>query len=145
MELVPIYEHIEENPALAVDPILTESLVMSIDFYKRVGYSPPWICYYAKQNEEIVGCAGIKGKPVNDTIEIAYGTFEKFRNQGIATRICKILVDLSIHTDPTIRITARTLPENNFSKKILSKNGFINIGSAIDPEDGEVWEWEYQK
>jgi [ribosomal protein S5]-alanine N-acetyltransferase len=145
MELVPVYEHIEENPELAADPLLTESLMMSIDFYKRVGFVPPWICYYVKKNEDLVGCAGIKGKPVNGTIEIAYGTFEKCRNQGIATAICKILVDLTIHTDPTIRITARTLPENNFSTKILTKNGFINIGTVIDPEDGELWEWEFQK
>jgi [ribosomal protein S5]-alanine N-acetyltransferase len=145
MELVPVYEHIEENPELAADPILTESLMMSIDFYKRVGFSPPWICYYAKKNKALVGCAGIKGKPVNGTIEIAYGTFDQFRNQGIGTEICKTLVDLSLSTDLSIRITARTLPENNFSTRILKKNDFLYIGTVNDPEDGEVWEWEYQK
>jgi ribosomal-protein-alanine N-acetyltransferase len=145
MELVPVYEHIEENADLADDPLLTESLMMSIDFYKRVGFSPPWICYYARQNGELVGCAGIKGKPVNGTIEIAYGTFDKFRNQGVGTEICKILVDLSMNTDLSIRITARTLPEHNFSTRILKKNDFLYIGTVNDPEDGEVWEWEYQK
>jgi [ribosomal protein S5]-alanine N-acetyltransferase len=145
MELVPVYEHIEENPELVSNPLLTESLLMSIDFYKRVGFTPPWICYYAKQNDELVGCAGIKGKPVNGTIEIAYGTFEKFRNQGIGTKICKTLVELSMNTDLSIRITARTLPENNFSTGILKKNDFLYIGTVNDPEDGEVWEWEYQK
>lgn len=143
--MVPIYEFIEENQELRSDPLLKESLTMSIDFYKKVGFLPPWICYYASKDDRLVGCAGIKGKPVNGAIEIAYGTFEKFRNQGIATEICKILVDLSMHTDPAIRITARTLPENNFSTKVLVRNGFINIGPVLDPEDGEVWEWEFQK
>src|ERR1700686_2639572 len=128
MELVPVNEHLEENSEFAANPLLKESLNMSIDFYKRVGFSPPWICYYVKQDDELVGCAGIKGKPVNGTIEIAYGTFEQYRNQGIGTGICKILVDLSLNTDPSIRITARTLAENNFSTKILKKNRFNFLG-----------------
>jgi [ribosomal protein S5]-alanine N-acetyltransferase len=70
MELIPIYEHMEENPELVSNFLLTESLKMSVDFYKRVGFSPPWICFYAKQDDEFVGCAGIKGKPVNGKIEI---------------------------------------------------------------------------
>jgi ribosomal-protein-alanine N-acetyltransferase len=145
MELVPVYEHIEENPEFAGNPQLQESLQMSIDFYKRIGFSPPWICYYVKQGGELVGCAGIKGKPVNGTIEIAYGTFEQFRNQGVGSGICKILVDLSLKTDASIRITARTLAENNYSTKILKKNRFKFLGDIYDPEDGNLWEWEYQK
>lgn len=117
---------------------------MSIDFYKRVGFNPPWICYYATENNELVGCAAFKGKPVNGTVEIAYGTFEKCSNQGVGTRICNTLVNLSLKTDPTIRITARTLPENNYSTRILLKNKFQFLGNVIDPEDGDVWEWEYK-
>lgn len=144
MELVPVYEHFEENSEFAGNPLLQETLQMTIDFYKRVGFSPPWICYYAKQNDELVGCAGIKGKPVNGQIEIAYGTFEKYRNQGVGTKICRILVELSIRTDPEVRITARTLPENNYSTRILQKNKFQFLGNVIDPDDGDVWEWEYK-
>jgi hypothetical protein len=40
-------------------------------------------------------------------------------------------------------ITARTLPEENHSTKILRKNSFTFVGSVMDPEDGEVWEWMY--
>jgi [ribosomal protein S5]-alanine N-acetyltransferase len=145
MVLVPVYEHIEENPEFNSNPICLESLNMSIDFYKKVGFTPPWICYYVKENEDLVGCAAFKGKPVDGSVEIAYGTFEKFRNQGVGTGICKILVDLSLQTDPSIRITARTLAENNFSTKILQKNRFKFLGDVYDPEDGNLWEWEYQK
>jgi [ribosomal protein S5]-alanine N-acetyltransferase len=145
MELVPVNEHLEENPEFVNNPLLQESLHMSIEFYKKVGFTPPWICYYVKQERELVGCAGIKGKPVNGTIEIAYGTFEQFRNQGIGTAICRLLVDLSLKTDSPIRITARTLAENNFSTKILKKNNFIFLGDVYDPEDGNLWEWEYIK
>ena len=145
MQLIPVKEHLEENEEFANIPLCRESLLMSVDFYKRVGYAPPWICYYAILNEQLVGCAGYKGKPIDGKVEIAYGTFEAFRNQGIGSRICEVLVDLAIETNPAIIVTARTLPENNFSVKILQKNGFQFSGPVHDPEDGPVWEWLYVK
>ena len=117
---------------------------MTIDFYKKVGFVPPWIGYYVKQDGYLVGCAAFKGQPVNGTVEIAYGTFEQHRKQGIGTAICKHLVDLSLNTDPSVKITARTLPEENFSTRILKKNNFIFSGIVHDPEDGEVWEWVFK-
>ena len=144
MELIPVLEHAFENTVFTSNPLCQDTIYMSIDFYKRVGFTPPWICYYVKENEELIGCAAFKGKPVNGQIEIAYGTFEKFRNQGIGTKICKTLVNLSLGTDPTVRITARTLPENNYSTRILQKNKFFFVGNVVDFEDGDVWEWEYK-
>ena len=116
---------------------------MSVDFYKRVGFTPPWIGYYVKLNNELVAAGGFKGKPVNGVVEIAYGTFPNFRQQGIGTAVCKKLVELSLQTDPLVRITARPLPEKNYSTSILEKNNFICLGVVQDPEDGAVWEWEY--
>lgn len=134
----------EANEAFAKNPLCNESLGMCIEFYRRVGFSPPWICYYAKENGELVGSAAFKGRPINNTVEIAYGTFEKFQRKGIGTKICKQLVELSLASDPSVRITARTLPKNNYSTKILEKNNFVLVGAVNDPEDGEVWEWEYK-
>jgi [ribosomal protein S5]-alanine N-acetyltransferase len=116
---------------------------MIIDFYKKVGFTPPWICYYAQLDEKLVGSAGFKGQPINGVIEIVYGTFENYRKQGMGTSICKSLVDPAIKTDPSLRITARTLPERNFSTRILQKNKFEFTGIVHDPEDGEVWEWTF--
>jgi len=145
MTLLPIKQTIEENEAFAKNPLCKESLVMCIDFYKRVGFNPPWICYYVEENGELTGSAAFKGKPINNTVEISYGTMEKLRQQGVGTRICKQLVELSLATDASVRITARTLPEKNYSTRILEKNNFVLLGFVTDPEDGEVWEWEYKK
>jgi ribosomal-protein-alanine N-acetyltransferase len=144
MQLLPIQEGADENKEFISDPLCQESLSMTIEFYKKVGFLPPWIGYYVKQDGDLVGCAAFKGQPVNGTVEIAYGTFEKYRKQGIGTSICKQLVDLSLKTDPTVKITARTLPEENFSTRILKKNNFIFSGIVDDPEDGEVWEWVFK-
>jgi RimJ/RimL family protein N-acetyltransferase len=104
---------------------------------------PPWISYYAQEDGNLLGSAAFKGQPINGTVEIAYGTFEKYRNQGIGTEIRRLLVDLSLKTDPSIRITARTLPCKNFSTRILEKNFFEFNGTVDDPADGKVWEWVF--
>jgi len=143
MQLVPINERIEDNKEFTDNPLCQETIHMTVDFFKRVGYQKPWISYYVMENGGLVGCGAFKGAPKNGVVEIAYGTFEPFRQQGVGTGICKLLVDLSLKTDPSVTVTARTLPENNFSTRILQKNGFIFSGIVNDPEDGDVWEWVF--
>lgn len=104
----------------------------------------PWIGYLVKRNDNIIGTAGFKGPPQNGIVEIAYGTFEKYRNQGFGTAICNLLVSLSLKTSPAIEITARTFSKDNFSASILLKNNFKCVGTVNDRDDGEVWEWLFK-
>ena len=67
---------------------------MTMDFYKSVGFSPPYISYYAMKDNQLVGCAAFKGRPADGKVEIAYGTFEKYQHTGIGAEICKQLVNL---------------------------------------------------
>lgn len=145
MELVPVKQYLHENDVFTGNPDCLETLDMTIDFFNRIGYNPPWIGYLASLNGELVGAGAFKGKPVNNKVEIAYGTFPRFQNQGIGTQIANALVQLSLQTDPSVIITARTLPEENYSARILRKSNFILTGTITDPDDGEVWEWVYQK
>ena len=141
LELIPIKQTIEENQEFINIEDGQEGLYMTIEYYKTIGFNPPWVGYYAKINDILVGSAGYKGQPVNNKIEIAYGTFPNFRKQGIGTEICKQLVVLALKTDPSIIIMARTIPENNYSTKILEKNNFKLLGTVWDKDDGNVWEW----
>jgi len=143
IELLPIQALLEENAEFINHPGCQESLEMTIGFYKIVGFNPPWICYYAKMDNQLVGAAGFKGPPVNNSIEIAYGTFPGFMNKGIGAAICRKLVLVAQQTDPGLMITARTLPEHNYSTKILQKNNFTFTGTVWDKDDGDVWEWVY--
>lgn len=142
MELLPIDQTLEENNDFAMNPDCQDSLQMCIDFYKRVGFNPPWIGYF-KMDNQIVGSAAFKGRPVDGQVEIAYGTIERFRHQGIGKVICKLLVELSLSTYHSVIITARTFDKRNFSTQILETNKFKLVGTVNDPEDGEVWEWRY--
>jgi RimJ/RimL family protein N-acetyltransferase len=144
MELLPIKEHLHENKEFIDNPDCQDSLYMCIDFYKKVGFNPPWICYYVQLEGALVAAAAFKGKPVNGKVEIAYGTFPPYQQQGIGARIAHALVQLSLKTDQSVTITARTLAEENYSTRILRKNNFQLLGTVTDEEDGEVWEWVYE-
>ncbi|HEY4197232.1 MAG TPA: GNAT family protein [Mucilaginibacter sp.] len=144
MELLPVKEHLDQNTKFAANPDCQESLQMCIDFYKRVGFNPPWVCYYVQLDGQLVAAAAFKGKPVNNKVEIAYGTFPQYQNRGIGSKIAGTLVKLALKTDPTVRVTAQTLMEENYSARILRKNNFVIIGTAIDEDEGEVLEWEYK-
>lgn len=142
MILLPIDIDEAQNTRFRQNPECVEVLNVYPDYYKKVGYNPPWIGYFATLNgEEMVGCGGYKGKPKNGKVEIAYGTFKQYEGQGIGTQICRQLVLLSLQTDPSVSITARTFLENNASTQILKRNGFECQGIVCDEEDGDVWEW----
>jgi ribosomal-protein-alanine N-acetyltransferase len=145
MKLLPINRHLHENQQFANHPDCSKTLQMCVDFYKRVGFNPPWICYYVELGDQLVAAAAFKGQPVYNKVEIAYGTFDQFQNQGIGSKVAAMLIKLALQTAPSVRVTAQSLKEENYSVKILRKNNFILIGTAMDEDEGEVWEWEYQK
>ena len=143
VELRPIQPTLEENTEFLSRIENQELLDMTIKFYARIGYSVPWIGYFAVMEGAIVGSAGFKGRPMLGRVEIAYGTFPSFQSRGIGTQICKLLVEIALITDPSVVVTARTLRKESHSTRILRKNRFVKKGTVIDPEDGKVWEWEY--
>lgn len=145
IELLPIKESLQDNVEFLQHPDCLESLEMSVLFYARVGYSVPWIGYYASMDGKLVGSCGFKGRPIDGKVEIAYGTFPPFQSKSIGTEICRRLVSLARETDPSVRVMARTLMEENHSARILRKNGFKWLGIVNDPDDGDVWEWEYER
>ena len=145
MYLVPIHQHPEQNLEFLNHPLCKDNVSMTTDFYRIVGFHPPWIGYYAKQDEIIVGAAGFKGPPKEGTVEIAYGTFEEFRQKGVGTEMCRLLIELALRADSEVNITARTFDRNNFSTRILERNSFVYRSQVEDPEDGLVSEWIYQR
>ncbi len=145
MELLPVSKTLADNERFINEPACHPGLDMTIDFFDRIGYNPPWIGYFVLEQGRLVGAAAFKGRIGTGPVEVAYATFDAYQNQGIGREICRQLVLLALATDPTVRITARTLPEENYSTRILRKNGFVCLGTIWDDEDGEVWEWEYEE
>jgi RimJ/RimL family protein N-acetyltransferase len=111
------------------------------DYYKIIGFNPPWIGYFIIRDHTIVGTCGFTGKPQEGKVEIAYWTFSAFEGQGIASFACKELVSISQKNDANITVTANTAPEENASTKILKNNGFQFTGMVQDHEIGDAWLW----
>ncbi|WP_194775685.1 GNAT family N-acetyltransferase [Pararhodonellum marinum] len=145
MNLLPIEIDESLNKRFWNEPECIEVLKAFEKFYQKVGFEKPWIGYFVTdQDNNILGCCGYKGRPKNGMIELSYGTFKKYEGKGIGIQICRLMVELSLKTDPAIRITARTMPDNLGSIGILKRNGFEFLGTVENEEDGEVLEWEFK-
>jgi RimJ/RimL family protein N-acetyltransferase len=145
MILHPIKQTFEENQIFVNQTDFALIVQSTVDFYGRIGYHIPWIGYIVEKNGQFVGTAAYKGINKDKTVEIAYYVLEQFQNKGIGSEICGALVDVALKADPNVRVTARTLPEENFSTRILKRNNFELLGTICDDEDGDVWEWEFRK
>ena len=110
-------------------------------FYEQVGFVLPWVGYFVMEGEEPVGTCSFVGAPKAGRVEIAYYTFPRFEERGIASFACAELLRIARETDPSVMVTAKTAPAFNASTRILQKHGFVHAGSVQDHEIGEAWEW----
>ena len=142
INLIPITTDKELMNKYLINHFFVEIYNVYEKLYPRTGYHLPWVGYFALFENEVVGVGGYKGSPKNNKIEIAYGVTPEKEGHGFATEICKELINVALTEDQNLRVTARTLMQENASTTILRKNGFTLNGIVEDPEDGEVWEWE---
>lgn len=139
IEFIPI--DLQFNYENIADDFIKQLIKDTSEYYKKTGFVTPWISYLVKDNNNYVGICGFKGKPLNNSIEIAYCTHPDYENRGYATKMCKKLIVIAHNKNKEIKIIAKTLPETNASTAVLKKNGFINNGIIFDPDDGNVYEW----
>lgn len=123
--------------------VADQTLAMTVEFYGRAGFAPPWVGHIVVEGDVPIGACGFKGAPKDRRVEIAYFTFPGGENRGIATRVAALMIEIAKTADPSV-VTARTLIEPNASQRVLTKAGFRNAGVVIDPEDGEALEWVYE-
>lgn len=130
------------EPISDLPDIASEIGAAQVNLYASEGYQPPWTGYFAVSDGRCVGCCSYKSPPRQGRVEIAYFTFPPFEGQRIATTMAEQLVKMAADEDPTLLVTAQTLPEENPSTAILTRLGFELIGPVEHPEDGTVWQWE---
>ncbi len=95
---------------------------------------------------QVVGSASFKGPPdAAGMVEVAYAIVPGWQGKGYATEATRELVAFARNDSRVRLIRAHTMPENNASTRVLTKNGFAKSGEVIDPEDGRVWRWERTK
>jgi len=144
LQLIPITTNQEEMQDYLQHDFTKSVFETWLKLYPVWGYHPPWVGFFALRGTDTVGVGGFKGTPKNNTVELSYGTIPGYEGQGVATKTCQLLVKAAIEHTPNVRITARTLPKESASTRILGKNNFKKQGLVDDPEDGPVWEWLWQ-
>lgn len=144
MEFVPIKVDEKLMEKYLTNDFCREVYVVYKEYYPAIGFHLPWIGYFVLHQSEVVGVGGYKGPPRDNRIEIAYGAVPGKEGQGFATEICRQLTVMALKAAPDVRVCARTLMEESASTSILRKNGYKRVGTVEDPEDGQVWEWEFE-
>jgi RimJ/RimL family protein N-acetyltransferase len=117
-------------------------------FMLSVRAVPPWIGYLTvdESSRTIIGTCAFKGNPNQEgTVEIAYFTFPDHEGKGYATAMAHALIQIALTSPEVPGIIAHTLPQANASTKVLQKVGMKFVGDVIDPEDGPVWRWQYER
>ena len=141
-ELLPIDATGGVTPPLSQLPdVMRQNCAATADFYKVVGFDPPWIGYVSLRDGHPVGGGAFKGRPQGNRVEIAYYTLPEAEGRGHATATARALVEIATSAVPGIVVAAQTLPHESASTSVLKKLGFALHGSLVHPEDGEVWEW----
>lgn len=128
-------------PAETSSKELPDVLAATAGLYEAAGYVPPWTCYVATRDGQVVGTCGFKGPPQDGRVEIAYFTFPPNEGAGLATMMARKLMDLAVATDPRVAVFAQSLPDRNASHRVLEKLGFERAGFVEHPEDGTILEW----
>ena len=95
-----------------------------------------WTAISKKENK-MVGDLCLYGEPnEKGEIEIGYGVYEEFRNQGFMTEMVQGIIEWA-KAQPKIKaITASTDKDNLASFRVLEKNGFVKSG-----ESEELFHW----
>lgn len=116
-----------------ITPELKEALEQTIlpnvaDKTKNYLYSTLWTAIYKEENK-MVGDLCIIGEPNSEgEIEIGYGTYDAFQNQGFMTEMVSGIAEWAKQQNIIKAIVATTDITNKASVKVLEKNGFEKVG-----------------
>lgn len=100
-----------------------------------------YLCVHVGDNM-LVGTGGYKG-PADESgmVEIGYAIVPAYRGRGLATEAARGLVDRAFSHAHVERVDAHTLAGPNASTRVLEKVGMKRVGTAPDPDLGEIWRW----
>ena len=104
---------------------LEQTILMNVaNPNKNYLYSTLWIMILKTENK-IVGDLCFKGEPNSEgEIEIGYGTYENFRNEGYMTEAVSGIINWAVVQPGIKSIIAETEKSNLASFRILEKNNF---------------------
>jgi len=116
-----------------------------MEFYNQLQGDERWGSYFIihTADKELIGSCGFKGLPCDKgLVEFGYEIKPAYRQRGYATETAMGLVSFAFSQPEINGVFALTLPEVNYSVKVLRKCGLIYKKTIEDPADGTLWRWE---
>ena len=94
----------------------------------------------------LIGEGGYKGRPDKEgVVEIGYAIVPEYRRRGFAYEAAKGLTDYAFSHSEVKIVQAHTLKDGTASMRVLEKVGMKLVGTAQDPDEGEVLQWRMEK
>ena len=115
--------------------------------FEQSAFQDPWVHGFSLllPDGTNVGIGSFKGPPTNGVVEIAYAILPQRQGRGYATAAARAMVDYALRSAEVSMVIAHTLPDGAASQRVLQKAGFRHVGEVMDPEDGLVWRFEFQR
>ena len=149
-ELIAMPDTFAQRHALSIEEGACAPALIYERALHNMKLAPDWAAVlstrlYVLDGERIVGSGGVKAPPLDDgEVEIGYGVAPAYRGCGLATQAARALTDEALARGAS-RVSAFTTPDNVASWRLLQRIGYVREGEMIDPDDGLVWRWVFDK
>jgi ribosomal-protein-alanine N-acetyltransferase len=97
-------------------------LTRYLSYYVRAGKLGIWACT-EKKNGALIGLALLKRLESTEEIEVGYRFHRSYWGHGIATEVCRALIEYGFTQAGLKKIVGITHPDNIASQKVLMKCG----------------------
>lgn len=128
-------------------PQFPESIPYAYD-YLKTHPSSVWGMYLFihTRDRALIGNGGYKGAPDEEgMVEIGYAIVPEYRRRGLATEAACGMTRYAF-SHPEVKIVqAHTLKDGTASMGVLRKLGMKFVGTAQDPDEGEVLQWRVER
>ncbi|MDQ3819234.1 MAG: GNAT family N-acetyltransferase [Acidobacteriota bacterium] len=129
-------------------PLFPESIPYSYKYFKEHPSSVGWGMYLFAHTKDraLIGNGGFKGAPDEEgLVEIGYAIVSEYRRRGLATEAARGLARYAFSYPEVKIIQAHTLKDGIESMGVLRKLGMKLVGTAQDPDEGEVLRWRVER
>ncbi|MDT4898990.1 MAG: [ribosomal protein S5]-alanine N-acetyltransferase [Acidobacteriota bacterium] len=110
--------------------------------------SPEWgyHLFVHTKDRALIGEGGYKGRPdAEGVVEIGYAIIPEYRRRGLASEAARGLTDKAFSHAEVAVVQAHTLKDGTASINVLKKLGMKFVGTAVDPDEGEVFQWQVER
>lgn len=102
----------------------------------------PWYVRMRGLDGAYCATAGFKGPAQDGMLEVGYSVVDSHHRRGIATEMTGMLIKWARSFAGIEKFCAHTLVGDPASAGVLLKNGFVMVGTVVDPVDGEIARFE---